>query len=168
MISNNFCTIIFGRLGDRVRGPLLPPFSSDPLIKSFHFWPRPASHQYQKSERASEASFHPYFYSLLHCWARRTIYAAGACHNFCDCGIPLFFSFFLRSSILFRGEGRGEKSDDAEKRSCHRRQTEKGPTDAEETCLGVMQMQCHMRTWWIARQASKSSYLSIRFLHFVC
>ena len=95
MISNNFCTIIFGRLGDRVRGPLLPPFSSDPLIKSFHFWPRPASHQYQKSERASEASFHPYFYSLLHCWARRTIYAAGACHNFCDWRIPLFFSFSL-------------------------------------------------------------------------
>ena len=58
MRSNNFQYLMFGRRGDRVRGPLLPPFSSDPLIKSFHFWPRPASHQYQKSERARRASIH--------------------------------------------------------------------------------------------------------------
>lgn len=51
---------MFGRRGYWLRGPLLPPFSSDPLIKSFHFWPRlrPASHRYQKSERARRASIH--------------------------------------------------------------------------------------------------------------
>ena len=145
-------------------GHLFPPFFCNPLIKSFHFWPLPASLQYQKSGqgRPSWASIHISILLSLHCWSQRKIYASGARHNFCDWRIPLFFSLFLRSSILgvFWGRRR-EKSDDAEKHSCHR-QSSKGPKPRKPV-WALCKCICEYGWWFVICQVA----CSCRFFNFI-
>ena len=115
------------------------------------------------TKRASWASIHiSILNSFLHCWSQRKIYAAGARHNFCDWRIPLFFSLFLRSSILgvFWGRRR-EKSDDAEKHSCHR-QSSKGPKPRKPV-WALCKCICEYGWWfvkWLAHAVSLISFLT--------
>ena len=161
---------MFGRRGDRVRGPLLPPFSSDPLIKSFHFWPRlrPASHRYQKSKRARQrASIHISIpFSIVGHGEEFMplepviIFAIGESH--CSSLSPILDSL--------RGEERREKSDDAEKRSCHRRQTEKGPTPRKPVwALCKCSAICEYGGWFVMPQSHHSCQFNgnnLGFLYF--
>ena len=82
------------------------------VVKSFHFWPRlrPASHRYQKSGRARQRA-------SIHISIPFSIVGHG--EEFMPPEPVIIFATreshcsSLRSSILFRGERRGEKSDDA-------------------------------------------------------
>ena len=144
-------------------GHLFPPFSSDPLIKSFHFWPLLASHrilwhQYQKSE-LSWASFHiSILFSIVsRCekFMRPKLVIIFAIREFHCSSLSFFVPRFLAS---FEGgeeerEEEREKSADAEKRSCHLRK----PVWALCKCSTI----CEYGWWfvkWLAYTVSLVSF----------